>query len=120
MPDLKERNAIIMGAKLTTADHGILSGWLNLDYGGMNQAFGGYQLYLPSGSKFHSGQANYAGHFIWRCMEIAGVTEWSELRGKTIRVRQEHVGVIAIGHIIKDDWFDPSADFKEMEARKND
>lgn len=110
--DFTERNAVIESATITNDDHGMLTAWLTLDYGGMCQGFGGYALYLPKNLKHHNpGGPNYAGHFIWRVMEIAGVSEWSKLKGKTIRVRQNHSGVQAIGHIVKNDWFDPEADF---------
>lgn len=109
------RNAVIESATITNDDHGLLSAWLHLDYGGSGQGFGGYALYLPKDFTHSNNQKNYAGHFIWRCMEIAGVSEWSKLKGKTIRVRCEHSKVHAIGHIVKDDWFNPSDDFKAME-----
>lgn len=51
------------------------------------------------------------GHFIFRCMKIAEVDEWSNLVGKTIRVKYTHSKVVAIGHIVKNDWFNPSEDF---------
>jgi hypothetical protein len=106
------KNAIIESVKLTSADHGVLSAWLFLDYGGAGQGFGGYSLYLPKSFTHHKLNSP-AGHFIWRCMEIADVTEWSKLPGKTIRVRGDGGGIEAIGHIVKDDWFCPREDFKE-------
>lgn len=117
MSDIETKNAVIESARLTTDDHNLLSMWLSLDYGGTGQGFGGYSLYLPSSFKHHNlCGPNYAGHFIWRVMEIAGVTDWAKLPGKTIRVRAEHSKVHAIGHIVKDDWFNPSEDFKRMES----
>lgn len=112
--ELETKNAIITGATITNDYHGLLSAWISLDYGGSCQSFGGYALYLPkSFSHHHHRNSNYAGHFIWRVMEIADVSEWSKLKGKTIRVRAGHDKVHAIGHIVKDDWFEPSVDFVE-------
>lgn len=107
------KNAVITGAVLDIGDRGLLQGWLHLDYGGSGQGFGGYALYLPKSYKHHNIQS-VAGHFIFRCMEIAGVEKWDQLKGKTIRVRASRTGVEEIGHIVKDDWFSPSEDFKEL------
>ena len=85
----------------------------DVDYGGLVQGFGGYALYLPKSFTHHKVES-VAGHFIWRCMEVAGVTKWADLKGKTIRVRAEYDGVRAIGHIVKDDWFEPSVDFADL------
>ena len=116
MNDVVTKNAIIKAARITNDDHGLLSAWLDLDYGGSGQGFGGYCLYLPKSFTHHTGstQANYAGHFIWRVMEVAGVTEWDQLSGRTIRVICEHTKVHSIGHIVKDDWFTPTEDFEQM------
>lgn len=108
------RNAIIRKARITRDDHGVLTAWLDLDYGGMCQGFGGYVLYLPEGCKFHSVWGT-AGHFIYRVLQIADVEKWDQLPGKTIRVKQDHCSVYAIGHIVKDDWFCPKEDFEGVE-----
>lgn len=108
-------NAIIESVSLTMEDHGLLSSWLYLSYGGTSQGFGGYSLYLPKSFKHHKADAGYAGHWIARCLEVADVTSWDKLKGKTIRVRKtdEWGSIISIGHIVKDIWFTPSIEFKE-------
>jgi len=112
MSELTIKNAVIESAKISSDDHGCLSAWLYLDYGGSGQGFGGYALYLPNSFTYHE-RKSLAGHFIWRVMEIAGVTEWSQLAGKTIRVKACHSKVESIGHIVKEDWFTPSIDFAD-------
>ena len=109
MDNLEIKNAIIKSARISNYG-GILSSYIRLDYGDSGQVFGGYALYLPRAA---APLESCAGHFIWRVMEIAGVTEWSDLPGSAIRVKASHCGIAAIGHIVKDDWFCPADDFRE-------
>lgn len=114
---METKNAIIESVQLTTEDHGVLTVWIMLDYGGVCQGFGGYVLYLPKNCTHHN-LHSIAGHFIWRVMEIAGVTDWSKLKGRTVRVRADNSQVHAIGHIVKDDWFCPKDEFSSENLTK--
>lgn len=118
MSETEIKNAIIESASITNDDHGVLSAWVTLDYGpgGGGQGFGGFALYLPHDFTHSKGQPNFAGHFFWRVMEVAGVARWDQLTGKTVRAKSEHGRVHAIGHIVKNDWFNPSEDFDRMRA----
>lgn len=110
------QNAVIEDVSLDMGGRGLLTAWLYLDYGGVSQGFGGYALYLPKSYSNHQ-MLSHAGHFIYRCLQVAGVERWQDLKGKTIRVKSDKEGlgsrILAIGHIIKDDWFNPSEDFKQ-------
>lgn len=109
------RNAVIKSAIISSADYGALTAWLQLDYGDSQQGFGGYSLYLPKGFRHHKLDTP-AGHFIWRCMELADVTSWDKLPGKTVRVKLDRDGLAGkiegIGHIVKEDWFFPDKELK--------
>lgn len=107
------KNAIIESVTINKSN-GILDCYIGLDYGHSGQGFGGYCLYLPKSYKNHKLES-LAGHFIYRVMEIAGVDDFSNVIGKAIRVDSEHSKVHAIGHIIKDDWFNPSKDFVNVD-----
>jgi len=113
---LEIKNAIINAATIDADDHGMLTAWLRLDYGGWMQGFGGYTLYKPKFPK----SPNYAGHFMWRVMKIVGVTEWKDMIGKTIRVKCNHCGIEAIGHIVEDSWFYPKEEFAELKTKGSD
>lgn len=110
--ETQDMNAIITGASLSTADHGLLSSFIHLDYGNSGQGFGGFALYMPNKPEQST---SAAGLWIWRVMEIAGVSEWANLKGRTIRVRADHEKVHGIGHIIKDKWFFPAEEFALLE-----
>lgn len=115
--EIEITNAVIKSASITTGDRGFLDCWLSLDYDGTGQGFGGYVLYIPKSFDYHRLES-CAGHHIFRIMEIAGVTEWDDIKGKTIRVKHTWTKVFAIGHIIKDDWFAPDEDYRQIRNAK--
>jgi hypothetical protein len=92
-----ERNAIILSAEIFIEDHGNLSAYVNLSYGGSGQGFGGYAL-----------DNDFASVFIRKVMEVVGVTKWEDLRGKSVRVIGDDYRIVSLGNIIKDVWFTPS------------
>ena len=104
------KNAVIQSAEISIGDRGHLDCWLHLDFGGTGQGFGGFALYLPKSYTHHS-TMSVAGHHIFRILEIADVSYWSDLKGKTIRVEGNWSSIKRIGHIVKDDWYCPSDDF---------
>ena len=110
---IKIKNAIITNTEILVDEPGCLSVWLYLEYEQGSQGFGGYALYLPEDFMHHNIRG-LAGHFIYRCLKIAGVKKWDELKEKAIRVKASHSKVYAIGHIIKDDWFEPGKDFENL------
>jgi hypothetical protein len=119
-PDnLELENAVIEYAEIRNDDHGLLTVWIGLRYQSRNQGFGGYALYLPKSFKRHKLES-LAGHFIWRVMEVTGVAQWADLKGKTVRVRHTWDQVWEIGHIVNDDWFCPAREFEPITAKNKE
>ena len=108
-------NAVITSASIGDDDHGGMSSFVFVEFEGGGCGFGGYRLFSPNDSRE---RGNYSGVWLWRVMQIAGVSSWNMLPGKTIRVKIGPETIAAIGHIIKDDWFDPKATFEQMRNAK--
>lgn len=110
------QNAVIESASLSAGDHGVLSGWLILDYGGSGQGFGGYCLARDIHTELTTPSPNFCGIFIQRCLEIGGVDKWEALAGRPIRVQlaNPYGRILAIGHFIEEKWFDPEEDTKTL------
>jgi hypothetical protein len=106
------RNAVITNAFIEIDEFETLSAGITLDYGDSGQVFGSNGLYAP---KKGVGGRNYAGHFMYRILEIAGVCQWDQLKGKTVRAICDNEHVEAIGHIIKNVWFSMREEFAQSE-----
>lgn len=107
------RNARITSVSISNGDHGVLSAWVNLDYGDSGQCFGGYCLYNKNFPN-----ADMCGFFIDSILKVVGAPNWEDLKGQTVRVKAEHKKVHAIGNILKDAWFDPSEEFTKRQIER--
>ena len=95
MIELKTENARIESTMLGRDDHGILTFWLILDFGGSSQGFGGYFV----------DHDDVLWYCVGRILDIVKVEHWEDLRGKYIRARHSLDKVVAIGNVIADEWF---------------
>lgn len=112
---LTVENGVIESTRLTTADHGLLSGWLFLKFGSGGCGFGGYALGKAEGGNLSGKERDYAAEFVVRCLNAAGVSDWENLEGKPLRVLHEGLGggIVAIGHFLKDEWFCPRIEWEK-------
>lgn len=98
------RNAIIRETFLGMEDHGIMTAYLRLEWDGGGQSFGGYAF----GSFSNPISSPFGMEFVRRVLDVVGVEQWEQLKGKHVRMRGDWSKVEAIGNIVKDAWFDPS------------
>lgn len=92
------RNAIIKDVSIFIEDHGILTSFVDLDYGNSAQGFGGYSL------------EESMGRWLRGLFKVFGVTDIKSLKGKPCRVRIEGGLARSIGHLLDDRWFTPATD----------
>lgn len=98
------RNAKITGTTLGFEDHGIMTAFVNTMSGCVGQSFGGYSM---------SGE--WGMQFIIRLLKILEVESWEQLNGQYCRVDASNDKIHRIGHIINNNWFEPSVDLKPFE-----
>lgn len=109
-------NAKISRAFLGYEDHGILTIFLTLDYGGSGQAFGGYALDKYDGVEKKRVAHAGCGAFVAGVLRVTECDSWEKIVGKLVRVEREssyNGRVLGIGHPLKDEWFHPSS-IKEL------
>lgn len=112
------RNARISGTFLGVEDHGILTAYVNLEWQGGGQSFGGYALdeWSP-GAKTRFGTA-YGMEFVKRTIATVGAASWEAMKGKHVRIDHDWGKVYSIGHITDDEWFTPEEDLARFLAEK--
>ena len=107
MKNAEIRNAKITGTMLGREDHGILTFFIDVEFGSAVCGVGGYALdYYDSDTKrrVYSPRSMEA---ISRIMETVGVAKWEDLTGKYIRVKDNGWGspIDEIGNLMEEKWF---------------
>jgi hypothetical protein len=113
---IETKNARITSTMLGIEDHGIMSFYLYLDYGGSCQSAGGYSLDKPikdEKGRFIKRVGTAVGcDVIMKILEVVGVEKWESLPNKNIRVRADHSKVYAIGNLLREQWIEFEEFFK--------
>jgi len=114
MDNVTTKNAKIESTNLGIEDHGILTYYLMLDFGGSGQGFGGWCLDDVGKDKHKDRRVGHkicADHLL-KIFETLEVSSWEKLVGTPLRVKASFDKVHAIGHFTKDKWFEPDKDIK--------
>jgi len=108
MGKIQIKNAKISNTTLGVENHGILSFFLYLDYGGSAQGFGGYALDGPDENGGRIGSAFGTG-IIREILDVLEVKNWEDLKGTPLRAECSLDKIYRIGHLLKDKWVDIEA-----------
>ena len=95
------KNARISSTQLT---HAPMTAWINLEFDGAAQGFGGHYLVGPAMANFIKG-----------VMSALEADSWEDLQGMHCRAFGDSGKIWSIGHIIKDKWFDLEKFMQELE-----
>ena len=105
MKEVTIRNARITSTMLGKEDHGIMTFFLFVEFGGCGCGIGGYALsgFTPKGLEA-----------ITKICEIVGVDKWEDLPNKYIRIKDNGWGstIDEIGNLMEEKWFNIREFFK--------
>lgn len=96
------RNAKIGTTFLGIEDHGIMTFYIGLDYGGVSQSAGGYYMDNPTGM-----------NLIYKILRLLNVESWEQLKNTPLRVESDGQKVYRLGHLLEDKWLDFEEHFKK-------
>ena len=113
------KNAKITSANISLEDHGILTCYLMLDYGGSGQGFGGYALDGYNKALDKRVGTAWGMEYIRRLIELFDVEHFANLKGLPCRVEASYDKILRIGHFIDDEWFYPKEDLNFLMGDKN-
>jgi hypothetical protein len=109
------KNAKLVDTMLGYEDHGILTFYITVDFGGSGQAFGGYALDAPPRDRTGTLRVatKGAGIIIASLLHTLDVPCWEKLKGQIVRVRGDYNRITAIGHALRDRWCVPAELFAQ-------
>jgi hypothetical protein len=99
------KNAVIGHTYLGVGDYGYLSAIIGVEHDSGNTGFGTHDLRCPS----------YGIGYLVGVIRAVGVSSWEELVGTHCRIKRYQDDTMAIGHIIKDQWFYPEGIARKYE-----
>ncbi len=100
-----KQNARIERTMLGVEDHGIMSFYLYLDYGGSGQGFGGYGLdEYDKELKRRKGHA-FGLEVIMQILRVVGVEKWEDLPGRFVRVTGTMTKLTRLYNVLDDSRF---------------
>ena len=100
-------NVVIEGVMLGFEDHNIMTCMVHVKGDMLNQGFGGYALdTYDKQFKRRVGTA-YGMEWLIRLMNTVGAREFKELKGMYVRIEADEYHIYQIGHIVKEQWFNP-------------
>lgn len=113
-------NAIIEAVSLGAESHGIMTAYVTLKMDGGGVSLGGYALDTYDKTQQKRVPTVAMGVFVHGVLDAVECSDWSKLVGKPCRVKFDGESmwgaqVIAIGHFIKDRWFEPREAFKDVQ-----
>ena len=117
----KIENAVVEDVNISMGDHSCITFTLTVKSKGWGcGVYGGYCLghgYLGAKPEFFD-RSPKGLELIAQVMNIIGVSEFNDMKGKHLRVATKDWGdtVKIIGNIIEDKWFDIESFFKDSEG----
>lgn len=107
MKEPRIENAKITNTFLGREDHGVMTFYITVEFGGGGCSYGGYSLDgydKITKKRVYSTKGMQA---ICEVLDTVGVNSWEKLKGQYIRIENEGLGgtITKIGNLIKDEWF---------------
>lgn len=116
-------NAVIESVSLGTEDHGIMIASVTLKMDGCSVTLGEYVLDSYDKKQQKRVPTVAMGVFVHGVLDAVECSEWSKLVGKPCRAKFDGESIlgsqiIAIGHFLKDKWFEPRVAFEDVKRTR--